>query len=167
MGAADTALILDLTDKILKEFTLHITGRDVEPDDLILQFNEGQWLCLGNAEIQAQKREQKEYEDNPLVVAVKRMLQQEEQWQGSATELKKNLIKYGYDCDVAIPVMAKNLKKLMDLFKKYDDIIYTPAKPSNGNRTHKLEISSFGARTDISKLLCDSDIDDIFDNNIS
>ena len=56
--------------------------------------------------------------------------------------------------------MAKKLKKLTDLFNKYDNIIYTPAKSSNGKRIHKFEISSFG--TGISELLKDSGIDDIF-----
>ena len=150
MGAADTALILDLTDKDIKEFTLHITGRDVEPDDLILQFNEGQWRCLGNAEIQVQKREERQYEENPLVIGIKRLLKKEEKWQGTAAELKDVLLKYNCELECNIAVMAKQLKKLTEQFKKYDDIVYIapPKDGSNGKRIHKFEISSFGISSD-------------------
>lgn len=146
-GAVDTILVLNNFDKDLSQATLHITGRDVESDELTLQFNNDncRWSCLGNAEIQAQKREQKEYEENPLVVGIKRLIKDSGEWQGEATQLKELLLKQNVDFDYNPAVMAKKLKKLTEKFMKYDNIIYTapPENGSNGHRIHKFKKASF------------------------
>ena len=160
MGAVDTMIVLNDFDKDLSQATLHITGRDVESDELTLQFNNGncRWSCLGNAEIQLKKRERKEYDDNPLVIGVKRLLKDSEEWQGEATQLKELLLKQNVYFDYTPAVMAKKLKKLTEKFSEYDNIDYTapPENGSNGHRIHKFKRASFDiAITD--------DIDDIED----
>ncbi len=158
-GAVDTALVLDGYDKIVCQATLHITGRDVECDELLLQFNNEncQWQCIGNAEIQIEKQHRKEYEENPLVIAIKKLLKEQDEWSGSATELKKSLSKYGFN-EFTPPILAKKLKNITDNLEKYDDINYTaPSKNgSNGQRIHKLVKSNLRTcKDDIETLLAD------------
>ncbi len=158
-GSADTALVIDKYDKDTNQSTLHITGRDIESDELLIQFNKDncQWLCLGNAEIQAEKRRQKEYEEKPLVIAITKFLKEQNEWSGSATELKQILTKYNfYDFDASN--LAKNLKSLTKDFFTYSNIKYVaPNKNgSNGHRTHKLKLcKTFGDIYDVDSIFTD------------
>ncbi len=48
-GAADTNIVL-IRDRQQDEASLHITGRDIEEQEIAMRFHEGNWTSLGNAQ---------------------------------------------------------------------------------------------------------------------
>lgn len=143
MGAADTILALQKERREDEECILHITGRDVESEELVLKFNKAtcQWQSIGNAEKQAEKRLLEQYNNEPIVMAIRKLLENQPQgWSGSAQEFLDNCAERCncYICETAISV-AKKLKKLGNLMFEIDNIVYIPPPEngSGGRRLHK------------------------------
>lgn len=52
MDASDTSIVLTKEDRLCDTCIMHITGRDVKSEKLILEFDKSKcvWICNGNAE---------------------------------------------------------------------------------------------------------------------
>lgn len=145
MGVADTIFILDKDCRESNEAKLHITGRDVEFDELYLSFNKStcQWTSDGNAEIQTKKREVKEYNNDPIIKALRKLIEIDADWRGTAQELLNAFIeKCNISLDEKPESIGRKLRKYTDLMQEVDSIIYTPpsANGSNGRRVHKFHL---------------------------
>lgn len=95
-GAADTMLVLSRDKRDDEQTRLSVTGRDVEALDLILRFDTAscRWHCEGEAGEIAQKQARKEYEENPLVRAVKGILTQQPQgWTGTTQQFADSALR--------------------------------------------------------------------------
>jgi len=142
MGVADTIFILDKDSRESDEAKLHITGRDVEFDELYLRFNKStcQWACEGNAEIQEKKREIREYENDLVIKALRKLIEIDANWRGTAQELLNAFIdKCNIKIDEKPETIGRKLRKYSNLMRDVDGIIYTApsANGSNGRREHK------------------------------
>ena len=91
MGAADTALVITKKKREDREATLHITGRDVEQNDLAIRFNADwcQWELEGTATEMEAAEQRKSYDSDPIIRAIKTLLDRspEGKWKGNATKL--------------------------------------------------------------------------------
>jgi hypothetical protein len=88
-GAVDTMMVIMKKKRGDKEATLSITGRDIAERDLIIEWNNDtwRWMMSGDAEEMQEKRERAEYENDPFVITVKVLTEQNIQWRGTVTEL--------------------------------------------------------------------------------
>ena len=142
MGVADTIFILDKDSRESDEAKLHITGRDVEFDELYLLFNKAtcQWTCEGNAEIQEKKRKIREYINDPVIKALRKLIEIDANWYGTAQELLKEFIdKCNININEKPETVGRKLRKYTELMLEIDGIAYTAPNPngSNGRREHK------------------------------
>lgn len=142
MGVADTIFILDKDSRESNEAKLHITGRDVEFDELYLRFNKStcQWTCEGNAEVQEKKRKIREYINDPVIKALHKLIEIDTNWHGTAQELLNAFIdKCNINVNEKPETIGRKLRKYTDLMLEVDGITYTPPNPngSNGRREHK------------------------------
>ena len=90
MGALDCAWVITKEDRYSEEGTLHITGRDMESQQLKIKFNKKrfQWEFIGTAEDVEQQRLLKEYEDSPIAATIKKLVRQGGgHWEGSASDI--------------------------------------------------------------------------------
>ena len=150
MGAADTILVIEKNNRYLHNICdtkLHITGRDVESEDINLEFDliNCEWKSIGNEENQQKKREKKECENDPIIKALKKLLDNSEnnKWHGTAKEFLSDINQYcGINIDDTPETVGKRLRKYQYLMKEVYDISYTPPSPngSNGKRIHKFKI---------------------------
>lgn len=145
MGVADTIYILDKDRRESDEAKLHITGRDVESDELYLRFNKStcQWTCEGNAEVQEKKREIREYANDMVIKALRKLIEIDSNWRGTAQELLNAFIdKCNITVDEKPESIGRKLRKYTDLMRDVDGIIYTApsVNGSNGRREHKFHI---------------------------
>lgn len=145
MGVADTVLILDKDRRVSDEAKLHITGRDVEFDELCLRFNKSlhQWSCEGNANVQEKKRVIREYSNDLVIKALLKLIELEPTWRGTAQELLNAFIdKCNINIDEKPETIGRKLRKYADLMRENDGIIYTApsANGSNGRREHKFQM---------------------------
>lgn len=162
LGAADTALVLKKMKRDNNDGILNICGGDVENEELNVVFDNRtcKWISLGNAEIQENKRQLKEYSDNETIMVIRNMLNIESHWEGTIKELKEFLEdKYACTLKESEAIIAKTLKKYKDLMFKEDEIDYIPAPPngSNGKRIHRFKKCSLFSFMENSE-----DIDDLF-----
>lgn len=93
MGACDTIFILSKKKRGDENATLSMTGRDIRQCDLVVRFDETKylWEVVGTAEEEEHKRAKREYENDSLVVTLKRLLNEDSYgtWEGTASDLIK------------------------------------------------------------------------------
>ena len=89
LGAMDCAWIID-KPRDSNEGELHITGRDIAPQDLKVRFNPDtlQWELLGTVADVAKQQEIREYQDSDVITVIKKLIRQGNgYWEGSASEI--------------------------------------------------------------------------------
>ena len=73
-GSTDTMMVMEREERTKSEATLHITGRDIEPQDLDIEFKNYQWESLGDHETVQRMRLEAEYNKNPAIITIKKKL---------------------------------------------------------------------------------------------
>lgn len=143
MGALDCAWVISKDDRYATEATLHITGRDLEPRKLKVRFNKKtfQWEYIGTEEDVENQRFMAEYEQSPVVGAIKKLVKQGNgRWEGSAGDIIE-ASKYFTGCTIYDD--SRKVGKLIDryesLLEGVDDIVHGYAR-SGGKRKHVFHV---------------------------
>jgi hypothetical protein len=85
-GAADSMFVIQKQSRTSQEAILHATGRDIDPQELAIRFNESKtWELISNDA--SQYMEQKALNENPLIILCSRFLESHVKFEGTATEL--------------------------------------------------------------------------------
>ena len=133
MGALDCAWVIAKDDRYSEEAALHITGRDMKPQQLKIKFNENtfRWECIGTAEEVQAQRLLTEYEQSPVVETIRKLVKQGNgHWEGSASDIvnaSKYLSRQIYD---DVRKVGKIISNFEELFFTVDEISYH-IKPNN------------------------------------
>lgn len=94
MGVCDTIFIIYKKKRQDDNATLFMTGRDIRQQDIVLNFDEDKfrWNMVGSAKDEEDKRKKREYESNPLVITIKRLVEDFPLgWKGTAGDLLKRV----------------------------------------------------------------------------
>lgn len=75
-GATDTMAVIEREKRTENGAVLHITGRDISPQDLALTFNNYQWESLGDVGSIELMRMELAYRNNPAVMTLKKRLEE-------------------------------------------------------------------------------------------
>ena len=142
MGAADTIWTITKAKRTDEEATLHITGRDVEQSDTVIQFNKNtwRWETVGEAGALAEQRAREEYDSSPIVKTIKKLLEQSpgHRWDGQAKDLME-AGKYIARAYLATDVqkLGYTIKALEKPLFDFDGIVHSTSKTNgNGGRKH-------------------------------
>lgn len=141
MGASDTSFVITKKSRSDSNATLHITGRDIESNELVISFNKNtcQWELIGDAQEVAKQREKSEYEDNPIVMTIRTLLDESDDgsWTGNAKSLlEAGETITGLHLASSSRSLNSTLKKLQKQLREYDNIIYTITSNGNAGPTH-------------------------------
>lgn len=136
-GSVDTALVMQKSNRADKETTLHVTGRDVIADDTIIEFNPDscRWECKGSVDEVEERRLTLEYENDPVVQTVKKLLADSEilTWSGTASELFKLCIEVtGKPPDKSPDSLGRKIKATAKMLYLRDQILYYPPGKNGG-----------------------------------
>lgn len=139
-GVMDTMFVIRKASRNSQQATLHITGRDVEQDEIVIKFNEHscQWEYVGNMDEIEKQEAQFDYQSSPIVKTIKSLLNEspKQQWSGNA----KNLLEAGERL-FQIPIaqsaqkLSSELNRLKDLLYEQNGIVYRISP--NGNAGHR------------------------------
>jgi hypothetical protein len=128
MGCSDTILLINKKTRDAKEATLHITGRDIEANDLVIEFDSTflyKWRLVGTVEEQNARNNRKEYEADPVVKTIKGLLAENPTgFQITAGEFSAKMPNHAgeyYSANSVGMAFKKLSKKLYD----YDKIIHS------------------------------------------
>lgn len=150
MGAADTAIVMTRKNRNDTNTTLSITGRDVEPSDEVIVFDKEtcKWELIGSVDRLQQQSAKFEYEQEPLVVAVKKLVKKyPEGWEGTAAELMEECgALLGYYPESNVKSYTPALKRLKGQLWNYDHIRVDTGKRINGRK--RIHISAPFAPTE-------------------
>jgi Uncharacterized conserved protein len=122
LGAADSAMVIDKPKRNDTQATLYITGRDVDRQELAIEFNTEQNKWLFMFEDQTENRRKEEYCKNPIIITIKD-LTAFGSWSGTTAELNEKIQEI-----TSITYNTKELGKLIvrlisDLLE-FDNISY-------------------------------------------
>ena len=142
-GAADAAIVLTRPRRGDPQTTLNLTGRDVEEQELILQFNKEtfRWELLGDAETVKAQRLQAEYEENPIVCTINRALDENGgAWDCTGAGFIQGCIAWYGSCPADTPqALTKQLAELAPLLLENDRIQYTKRGRGGSGRAHSFK----------------------------
>lgn len=115
MGSSDEAIVIYKARRTDEEATISITGRTVESLDLKAVFDKDtcKWKLLGEAEEYERQKQIAEYENNPIVATVKKLVSTNNgKWQGRISEMisaSKYFEKRIYDSPKTVSSKLKSL----------------------------------------------------------
>lgn len=137
LGALDCAWVITKEDRYAEEGTLHITGRDMEPQKLKIRFNKKtfQWEYIGTEEDIEEQRLLLEYEQSPIVETIKKLVKQGGgRWEGSANDIKsasKYLSSEIYESTQKIGILVREYEALF----RFDGIEFKDLGQKGKSRT--------------------------------
>lgn len=136
-GSVDTAIVMQKTNRTDKETTLHFTGRDVVANDMVIEFNPDscRWVCKGSVDEVEERRLALEYENDPVVRTVKKLLDDSENltWSGTASELFSLCIEVtGRPPDKSPDSLGRKIKTTAKMLYLRDQILYFPPGKNGG-----------------------------------
>lgn len=141
MGALDTSIVLDREERAAEDTTFSATGRDIESQDKIIRFDKEtcRWKMQGDADLLAEQRARQEYQNNPIVKTIKKLLDDspDGQWSGSMSDLM-SAGRYIARANLAPTTqkLTREVKKLDPLLLDYDGIIHSRASHGTGGGKH-------------------------------
>ena len=136
-GSVDTAIVMQKASRTEKETTLHITGRDVVADDMVIEFNPDscRWECKGSVDEVEERRLALEYENDPVVQTVKKLLADSETltWSGTASELFKLCVEVtGRPPHKSPDSLGRKIRTTAKMLYLRDQILYFPPGKNGG-----------------------------------
>lgn len=138
-GAADTMIAMSRDKREDISTKLSITGRDVEMQEYQMQFTKDiyRWHILGTTEEVEEMQVVEEYNSNPLILTIKKLLEQNrEGWSGNASEIINASRMFKVPIRENAQKVGKSIDRYQDLLFQQDNILYTPVKNGSGARKH-------------------------------
>lgn len=125
-GATDIMMVMERENRIENDAVLHITGRDVEPQDLAISFNNYKWESHGDAGSIEQMRHEMEYRNHPAIITLKKRLAEIEadedepikEYVVRAKDFRKDVM------EETGKVVGTNEKNFMSIVNDFDIFLY-------------------------------------------
>lgn len=143
-GSADTEIVLAKSDYQDSKALISITGRDVMENEKLLMFDviSFKWQVVGDANDFQNMMEQFEYENNPIIIAIKKLL--EEQPEGvkiTASDLLKKIyeITGSYPKSDKPNTLSREINSNLQFqLLKFDGIHYESPNENGGSAGRKM-----------------------------
>ena len=164
MGAADTTIVLTKDNRNDNQATMSITGRDVESEELTIQFDKQfcRWENLGDKSLYNEKQEQAAYQSNPIVLAVKKLLEPEPHiWTGTAKQfLDENRYSVALPLSLTPRSFTERLKELSGALHCNDGIVCERAKNGSGGGKYTFYYHSYYDTGEMDQTTLNMPVDD-------
>lgn len=135
MGAADETIILGRKKRTDQVFNISITGRTIEANDYQLRFDKDRhnWQMMGEYDKLLDSKD--EYLRNPVVKAVKWLVNEQGEWQGTSSDLADVISREGFDSGFHGPLGEKSVGKYIAAYENqllmFDKISHSNIRKKN------------------------------------
>lgn len=136
LGAVDSAMVIDKPKRNDTRASLLITGRDVDRQELVLEFDteKNKWTYLDDEKVESQREQ--DYNRDPVVITIKDLCAFGA-WKGGTADLQAEVEKRtGAQYDVL--ELGRKIIKLLSPLAEFDNITYSSTKPGN-KKVHRFE----------------------------
>lgn len=149
-GTVDTMIVLTKSKDNPFDVVFSATGRDIENIEKVIRFNKKkcQWEVIAEYESLEDKQYQ-EYIDNPIVIAVKQLLSEQEEVTITATDLYNKILEInGMDkTDLKQKngqAVSREINNNLQIFlKEYDNIRFERVNTSGGTEGRQIKFSYY------------------------
>ena len=135
MGALDAALMIDREQRSASEATLYVTGRDVEQQELSIEFDSRscQWFYRGTAEEIASGKKREAYDSSPVIDVAKKLVEYNGgKWYGSASDIIAAAKIFGVEMPVDAIRVSRTLSSFEGELWAWDHIKIDHSRSANG-----------------------------------
>lgn len=142
MGASDQIMTIQKKERKDTEAKLYITGRTVQPGEYVVKFDDScTWQMVGDAEKIAEKRSREEYEKDPIVKTVRKLVSSHKgNYCGTVTEIiEASKMMQGCRIYQKPQQCGRRLSKLIPLLEEYDAIEHFSAPNGNASSAHQFK----------------------------
>lgn len=140
MGASDQMMVIHKKERKDIEAKLSITGRTVQPGEYVIKFDDSCiWHMVGDAELIAEKRHREEYDRDPIVKTIRKLVTNNGGvYIGNTTEIiEASKLMQGCRIYQNPTHCGRKLTKLIPLLEKYDMIEHFSAPNGNASSVHE------------------------------
>ena len=134
MGSLDTAMVIQTRNTTDNEAALHIRGRDIEEQKLIITFDRGscRWMKRGTAEEVERQQMELDYAKSNVIKTVFALLGDDNTWTGSATDIKTASVYNGTPVSINVSTIGVELMRFRDLLG-CEGVTFSKSKKSKKN----------------------------------
>lgn len=140
LGAADTAMVMTRKNRNDEATLFSVVGRDIDGGDTMIAFDKStyRWHSLGSVDIIERERARQEYQSNPIVVTIKKLMEENnDHWSGTMSDLLEAGQRIaGVFLAPTARALSTEVKKLEPLLFEYDRITHGRAKHGNAGYCH-------------------------------
>ena len=136
MGASDESIVIYKQKRSDEESFISITGRTVESNDYTATFDKEtcMWKLLGTTEQYQEDKKRNDYEKNPIVRTIKKLLEQGRgTWTGKVTEIINSSKYFGCTIYTNGSVTGREINKLRSDLYNFDFITVETSKKGSAS----------------------------------
>lgn len=136
MGASDESIVIYKQKRSDEESFISITGRTVESNDYTATFDKEtcMWKLLGTTEQYQEDKRHSDYEKNPIVRTIKKLLEQGRgTWTGKVTEIINSSKYFGCTIYTNGSVTGREINKLRSDLYNFDFITVETSKKGSAS----------------------------------
>lgn len=133
-GSADCGwMLLGKRDAARKHFYVLCRDNDFGQLEYEVEFRNYRYEIIGTKEEITKREERETFENNPIVVTIRRLLDNEKCWEGTMTDLKEQ-IETHTNCPASPKSLGTEIRKLTSLLYRYGEIrVLFPNKNGGSN----------------------------------
>ena len=152
LGGADCAWVIAKKKRKEANATLHITGKDVPLNSIVMSFEPDNchWERQGTVEAVAEQNAKSLYSASPIVYAIKQILAStpDGKWSCVASELIRKAAEIGSDVEDSPQRVGLFLETYGELLEEYDNILHTTTRINgSGGKKHHFKYITNGDPT--------------------
>ena len=149
LGAADATLLLTKQKRGDRETLMHTTGRDIGYHTFVITMDMGRyrWVMLGEERDADERREEREFRDDPLVQTIVRHLDEaqdlldedatEVSWSCTTAQLLEEMTRLYGDCHISANALGMKLSKIDEKLMMWSGVAHTSVREGkSGSRKH-------------------------------
>jgi RecA-family ATPase len=135
-GALDLLMVIKKENVSDKQAKLYIRGRDVDNDAFVIEMQDCRWAKVGTLEEMQERDTLRQYQNNPIVRAVNKALEESGQWRGRMTELIEFAEQNGIHINFTPQQLSKEINSLEYQLRMIEGIEHGTVGNGKGSSPH-------------------------------
>ena len=135
-GALDLMMVIKKENVADKQAKLYIRGRDVDNDAFVIEMQNCRWSKVGTLEEMQERDTLRQYQNNPIVQAINKALEESGQWRGRMTELIEYANHNGIPINYEPRQLSNAIRALEYQMKMIDGIEHGTLGNGKGSSIH-------------------------------
>ena len=135
-GALDLMMVIKKENVADKQAKFYIRGRDVDNDAFVIEMQNCRWSKVGTLEEMQERDAFMQYQNNPVIRAINKALEETGQWRGRMTDLIEFAERQGLHINFTPQQLSREINSLEYKLKMIDNIEHGTVGNGKGSSPH-------------------------------